>query len=66
MSNTWDILSKYSAKILDILKRDQTLNKNSDKILTKIKKDKNETNAKKAKTLLLLNLALIEYKTQRI
>jgi hypothetical protein len=66
LSNTWDILSKYSAKILDILKRDQTLNKNSDKILIKIKKDKNETNAKKAKTLLLLNLALIEYKTQRI
>jgi len=41
------------------------LDKNSNKILIKIKRDKNKTNIKKTKILLLLNLVLIEYKMQK-
>jgi len=59
-------LSKYSAKILNILKRDQTLNKNSEKIILKIKKDKNAINAKNTKIVSSINSTLTKYKAQKV
>ncbi len=41
------------------------LNKNSEKIMLKIKRNKNTINAKNIKTLSFINLILIKYKMRK-
>ena len=65
LDEIWSALSKYSVEILDILKQDQELENNNNKILIEIRKDKNRINTKKAEILLSINLALTKYKMQR-
>ncbi len=59
------MLLKYSIKILNILKQNQALDKNSKKIILKIKRDKNTINIKNIKILLFINSILAKYKIQK-
>lgn len=51
LGDIWGTLPKYSAEILEILKRGQSLDINSDEIVTEIRRDKSNADAKKAGTL---------------